>query len=166
MAPPIGGLPHDRSVERTRSSVGDSSATNIPPTTPPEPWCSQATSSHTFGWGSDRPLGRLPRTGQTLKPHGRSAGSRSTTSMNCAIAWRPSSILGASLREVMARGSWKSVSMVACYQHASDERDTLLAKSMPSLLSGAGTTEEPALAVARRLPNRDSEGRIDAENAA
>lgn len=43
---------------------------------------------------------------------------------------------GASLREVMARGGWKSPSMVARYQHATPERDAELANRLPRLLRG------------------------------
>lgn len=43
------------------------------------------------------------------------------------------SAAGASLREVMARGGWKSVSMVARYQHATPERDAELVRRLPPI---------------------------------
>ncbi len=37
---------------------------------------------------------------------------------------------GASTKELMSRGGWKSVAMVVRYEHASDERDALLAQEL------------------------------------
>ncbi len=37
---------------------------------------------------------------------------------------------GASTKELMSRGGWKSVAMVVRYEHASDERDALLAQGL------------------------------------
>ena len=37
---------------------------------------------------------------------------------------------GASTKEIMSRGGWKSVTMVVRYEHASDERDALLAEAL------------------------------------
>jgi hypothetical protein len=37
---------------------------------------------------------------------------------------------GASTKEIMSRGGWKSVAMVVRYEHASDERDALLALAL------------------------------------
>jgi hypothetical protein len=37
---------------------------------------------------------------------------------------------GASTKEIMSRGGWKSVAMVVRYEHASDERDALLAEAL------------------------------------
>ena len=40
---------------------------------------------------------------------------------------------GASTKEIMSRGGWKSVAMVVRYEHASEERDALLARrSIPT----------------------------------
>ena len=36
---------------------------------------------------------------------------------------------GASTKEIMSRGGWKSVAMVVRYEHASEERDALLGAS-------------------------------------
>jgi integrase len=44
------------------------------------------------------------------------------------------SATGASTKEVMSRGGWRSVAMVVRYEHASTERDAHLAKSLPPLL--------------------------------
>jgi integrase len=44
------------------------------------------------------------------------------------------SATGASTKEVMSRGGWRSVAMVVRYEHASGERDAHLAKSLPPLL--------------------------------
>jgi integrase len=43
------------------------------------------------------------------------------------------SATGASTREVMERGGWKSAPMVVRYQHATDERDSALAEYLPVL---------------------------------
>ena len=37
---------------------------------------------------------------------------------------------GASTKELMSRGGWKSVAMVVRYEHASEERDALLAQAL------------------------------------
>jgi hypothetical protein len=37
---------------------------------------------------------------------------------------------GASTKEIMSRGGWKSVTMVVRYEHASEERDALLADAL------------------------------------
>ncbi len=37
---------------------------------------------------------------------------------------------GASTKEIMSRGGWKSVAMVVRYEHASEERDALLAQAL------------------------------------
>jgi hypothetical protein len=37
---------------------------------------------------------------------------------------------GASTKEIMSRGGWKSVAMVVRYEHASEERDALLADAL------------------------------------
>ena len=39
---------------------------------------------------------------------------------------------GASTKEIMSRGGWKSVAMVVRYEHASEERDALLAQALNS----------------------------------
>jgi len=42
---------------------------------------------------------------------------------------------GASAKEIMSRGGWKSVAIVVRYEHASDQRDALLAQALkPSSL--------------------------------
>ena len=37
---------------------------------------------------------------------------------------------GASTKEIMSRAGWKSVAMVVRYEHASEERDALLAQAL------------------------------------
>ena len=37
---------------------------------------------------------------------------------------------GASAKEIMSRGGWKSVTMVVRYEHASEERDAMLAQAL------------------------------------
>ncbi len=43
---------------------------------------------------------------------------------------------GASTKELMSRGGWKSVAMVVRYEHASDERDALLAQELNRYADG------------------------------
>jgi len=43
---------------------------------------------------------------------------------------------GASTKEIMSRGGWKSVAMVVRYEHASEERDALLAQALNPFTSG------------------------------
>lgn len=43
---------------------------------------------------------------------------------------------GASTKEIMNRGGWKSVAMVVRYEHASDERDALLAQALNAFTMG------------------------------
>lgn len=63
------------------------------------------------------------------------------------------SAAGASLGEVMARGGWKSPSMVARYQHATPERDAQLARSLPPLISTSENTDVDAEgAIAQGVP--------------
>jgi integrase len=54
---------------------------------------------------------------------------------------------GASTKEIMSRGGWKSVAMVVRYEHASDERDALLAQELnryadsPNVVSIVGSLQ-------------------------
>ncbi len=43
---------------------------------------------------------------------------------------------GASTKEIMSRGGWKSVAMVVRYEHASEERDALLAQALNAFTMG------------------------------
>jgi len=43
---------------------------------------------------------------------------------------------GASTKEIMSRGGWKSVTMVVRYEHASDERDAVLADALNPFTQG------------------------------
>ena len=47
---------------------------------------------------------------------------------------------GASTKEIMSRGGWKSVAMVVRYEHASEERDALLAQGAQRLHDGRRTS--------------------------
>jgi integrase len=44
---------------------------------------------------------------------------------------------GASTKEIMSRGGWKSVAMVARYEHASEERDTFLVEALNQHTQGS-----------------------------
>jgi integrase len=44
---------------------------------------------------------------------------------------------GASTKEIMSRGGWKSVAMVVRYEHASEERDALLAQALNPFTQGS-----------------------------
>jgi hypothetical protein len=58
---------------------------------------------------------------------------------------------GASLREVVARGGWKSTSMVARYQHATPERDAELVRKLPPIVASQRTdTQSPSDHVATK----------------
>jgi integrase len=43
---------------------------------------------------------------------------------------------GASTKEIMSRGGWKSVAMVVRYEHASEERDARLAQALNAFMGG------------------------------
>ena len=43
---------------------------------------------------------------------------------------------GASTKEIMSRGGWKSVAMVVRYEHASEERDAQLAQALNAFTMG------------------------------
>ena len=53
---------------------------------------------------------------------------------------------GASTKELMTRGGWKSVAMVVRYEHASEERDALLAQELNRY------TEAPKMVPIDHLP--------------
>ena len=44
---------------------------------------------------------------------------------------------GASTKEIMSRGGWKFVAMVVRYEHASQERDALLAQALNPYTEGS-----------------------------
>jgi integrase len=54
---------------------------------------------------------------------------------------------GASTKEIMSRGGWKSVAMVVRYEHASEERDSLLAQALNQLAESSNVV--PIVDVAR-----------------
>ena len=47
---------------------------------------------------------------------------------------------GASTKEIMNRGGWKSVTMVVRYEHASEERDALLAQALNPITQSESVT--------------------------
>jgi integrase len=47
---------------------------------------------------------------------------------------------GASTKELMSRGGWKSVTMVVRYEHASEERDALLAQALNAMTQSESVT--------------------------
>jgi Phage integrase family len=47
---------------------------------------------------------------------------------------------GASTKELMSRGGWKSVTMVVRYEHASEERDALLAQALNLITQSENVT--------------------------
>ena len=55
---------------------------------------------------------------------------------------------GGSTKEITSRGGWKSVAMVVRDQHASEERDTLLAQALNAYTKGANV--EPLASNLRR----------------
>jgi integrase len=48
---------------------------------------------------------------------------------------------GASTKEIMSRGGWKSVAMVVRYEHASEERDALLAQALNEFADRSNVVE-------------------------
>jgi hypothetical protein len=58
---------------------------------------------------------------------------------------------GASTKEIMSRGGWKSVTMVVRYEHASEERDALLAQALNAM-----TQSENVMPIGQFVPGRAS----------
>jgi integrase len=95
--------------------------------------------THFVGPGSDAPL-FLGATGERLRPSNfwviwdaarRRAGLRWVRFHDLRhFAATMFASTGASTREIMSRGGWKSVAMVVRYEHASEERDALLAQAL------------------------------------
>ena len=61
---------------------------------------------------------------------------------------------GASTKELMSRGGWKSVAMVVRYEHASDERDALLAQELNRYAEGANVVSFDELSATRSRTQR------------
>ncbi len=69
---------------------------------------------------------------------------------------------GASTKEIMSRGGWKSVAMVVRYEHASEERDALLAQALNPYTQGSNVVP---LASAARDRARSAHDDIDTEES-
>jgi len=52
---------------------------------------------------------------------------------------------GASTKEIMSRGGWKSVAMVVRYEHASEERDALLAQALNQVAESPNVVPIPSV---------------------
>jgi len=82
------------------------------------------------------------------------------------------SATGASVRELMARGGWKSAPMVIRYQHATAERDIALAENLPSLVpverpsSDGNSSEESSDPLTSEDGAKSSEGETRTLNLA
>ncbi len=69
---------------------------------------------------------------------------------------------GASTKEIMSRGGWMSVAMVVRYEHASEERDALLAQALNAFM---GTTSCHSRGNSQEIAHmrRGNEGEVDGE---
>jgi hypothetical protein len=65
---------------------------------------------------------------------GFSSGCASTTSGTFAATMFATA--GESTKEIMSRGGWRSMAMVVRYEHASEERDALLAQALNPYANG------------------------------
>ena len=70
---------------------------------------------------------------------------------------------GASTKEIMSRGGWKSVVMLVRDEHASEERDALLAPALNQLAESSNVTgiERPSPGV--RARGARDEGEVEGE---
>ena len=69
---------------------------------------------------------------------------------------------GASTKEIMSRGGWKSVAMVVCYEHASEERDALLALALNQVAESSNVVPIPSVSPGDRAVARE-EGEVEGE---
>ena len=69
---------------------------------------------------------------------------------------------GASTKELMSRGGWKSVAMVVRYEHASEERDALLAQALNPFTSGGNVVPIDGVAEGDRH-GRARRGEVEGE---
>ena len=70
---------------------------------------------------------------------------------------------GASTKEIMSRGGWKSVAMVVRYEHASEERDALLAEALNQLAESSNVVPIASAAPGDRARGARDEGEVEGE---
>jgi integrase len=70
---------------------------------------------------------------------------------------------GASTKEIMSRGGWKSVAMVVRYEHASEERDALLAQALNQLAESSNVVPIVGASRSDRARGARDEGEVEGE---
>ena len=70
---------------------------------------------------------------------------------------------GASTKEIMSRGGWKSVAMVVRYEHASEERDALLAQELNSYTKGSNVVPLSATTESVRARSAHDDPEVEGE---
>ena len=70
---------------------------------------------------------------------------------------------GASTKEIMSRGGWKSVAMVVRYEHASEERDALLAQALNQLAESSNVVPIVDASRSDRARGARDEGEVEGE---
>ena len=68
---------------------------------------------------------------------------------------------GASTKEIMSRGGWKSVAMVVRYEHASEERDALLAQQLNQFAESANVVQITISSPGDRARSAHDEGETE-----
>ena len=68
---------------------------------------------------------------------------------------------GASTKEIMSRGGWKSVAMVVRYEHASEERDALLAQALNEFADRSNVVEITITSPGDRARSAHDEGQTE-----
>ena len=70
---------------------------------------------------------------------------------------------GASTKEIMCRGGWRSVAMVVRYEHASEERDALLAQALNPFTKGGNVVPFARELTGDRARGARDEGETEGE---
>ena len=70
---------------------------------------------------------------------------------------------GASTKEIMSRGGWKSVAMVVRYEHASEVRDALLAQALNQLAESSNVVPIATTSRSDRAHGARYEGEVEGE---
>jgi hypothetical protein len=70
---------------------------------------------------------------------------------------------GASTKEIMSRGGWKSMAMVVRYEHASEERDALLAQALNPYTNGGNVVSIGIEFESDRARSAHVEGELEGE---
>jgi len=70
---------------------------------------------------------------------------------------------GASTKEIMSRGGWKSIAMVVRYEHASEERDALLAQALNPYTNGGNVVSIGIEFESDRARSAHDEGEAEGE---